>query len=45
MKLETASELDLGEAVFLRSKSYSPNIKQNSSYCKHKECKIIINTF
>ena len=36
MKLETASELDLEEAVFLRSKSYSPNIKQNLSLCKHK---------
>ena len=30
MKLETAPELDLDEAVFLRSKSYSLNIKQNS---------------
>ena len=28
MKLETAPELDLDEAVFLRSKSYSLNIKQ-----------------
>ena len=36
MKLETSPELDLDEAVFLRSKSYSLNIKQNSSYCKHK---------
>ena len=36
MKLETAPELDLDEAVFLRSKSYSLNIKQNSSQCKHK---------
>ena len=36
MKLETAPELDLDEAVFLRSKSYSLNIKQNSSLCKHK---------
>ena len=36
MKLETALELDLEEAVFLRSKSYSLNIKQNSSHCKHK---------
>ena len=36
MKLETAPELDLDEAVFLRSKSYSYNIKQNSSHCKHK---------
>ena len=36
MKLETAPELDLDEAVFLRSKSYSLNIKQNSSHCKHK---------
>ena len=35
MKLETAPELDLDEAVFLRSKSYSLNIKQNSSHCKH----------
>ena len=36
MKLETAPELDLDEAVFLRSKSYSFNIEQNSSHCKHK---------
>ena len=36
MKLETAPELDLDEAVFLRSKSSSLNIKQNSSNCKHK---------
>ena len=36
MKLETAPKLDLDEAVFLRSKSYSPNIKQNSSHCQHK---------
>ena len=36
MKLETAPELDLAEAVFLRSKSYSHNIKQKSSHCKHK---------
>ena len=36
MKLETAPELDIDEAVFLRSKSYSYNIKQNSSHCKHK---------
>ena len=36
MKLETAPELDLDEAAFFRSKSYSLNIKQNSSPCKHK---------
>ena len=36
MKLETAPELDLDEAVFLRSKSYSLNVKQNSSHCKQK---------
>ena len=36
MKLETAPELDLDEAVILRSKSYSFNIKQNNSHCKHK---------
>ena len=36
MKLETLPQLDLDEAVFLRSKSYSLNIKQNSSYCKHE---------
>ena len=36
MKLQTAPELDLHEPVFLRSKSYSLNIKQNSSLCKHK---------
>ena len=36
-KLETLPELDLDEAVFLRSKSYSLIIKQNSSHCKHKE--------
>ena len=36
MKLETAPELDFDEAVFLRSKSYSLDITQNSSDCKHK---------
>ena len=36
MKLETAPELDLDEAVFLRSKSYSSYFKQNSSHCKHR---------
>ena len=36
MKLETVPELDIDEAVFSRSKSYSYNIKQNSSHCKHK---------
>ena len=33
MKLETLPELDLDEAVFLRSKSFSLNFKQNSSHC------------
>ena len=36
MKLKTAPELDLDEAVFLRSESYSLNIKQNNSHSKHK---------
>ena len=36
MKLETAPELDLDEAVFLRNKSYCLNIKQNRTHCKHK---------
>ena len=36
MKLETAPELYFDEAVFLRSKSFSPNIKQNSLPCKLK---------
>ena len=36
MKLETAPELDVDEAVFLRSKFSSSIIKQNSSRCKHK---------
>ena len=36
MKLETARELDSDEAVILRCKSYSLNIKQNSLHCKHK---------
>ena len=36
MKLETSPELDLDEAVFLSSKPYSLNIKQDSSHCKHK---------
>ena len=36
IKLETAPNLDLDEAVFLRSKSYSLNNKQNSLHCKHK---------
>ena len=36
MKLETAPALDSDEAVFLRSKSYSLNIEQNSLHCEHK---------
>ena len=36
MKLETAPQLDLDEAVFLRSKSCSLKNKQNSSHCKQK---------
>ena len=36
MKLEISPEIDLDEAAFLRSKSYSLNFKQNSSHCKHK---------
>ena len=36
MKLETAPELDLDDAVLLKKKSCSLNIKQNSSHCKHK---------
>ena len=34
--METLPEVDLDEALFLRSKSYSLKIKQNSSHCKHK---------
>ena len=36
MKLKTAPELDLDEAVFLRSKCFCLKVKQNSSQCKHK---------
>ena len=36
MKLETAPKLDLYEALFFGSKSYSFLIKQTSSHCKHK---------
>ena len=36
MKLETAPELDLDKAVFLRKKFFSLNIKQNSLHCKYK---------
>ena len=36
MKLETAPELDLDEAVLSRRKSYSLNIKRNISHCKLK---------
>ena len=43
MKPETAPELDLDEAVFLRSKPYSINIKHNSLHCKHKGVKDPIN--
>ena len=35
MKSETYPEFDLVEAIFLRSKSYSLKIKQNSSHCTH----------
>ena len=34
--MESAPELDLEEAIFLRSKSYSNNIKQNSWHCQRK---------
>ena len=44
MKLETLPELDLDEAVFLRSKSYSLNIKKTVHIVNKKECMIIINT-
>ena len=44
MKLETLPELDLDEAVFLRSKSYSLNIKKTVHIVNAKECMIIINT-
>ena len=36
MKPQTLPELDLDESVFLRSKSCSLNLKQDSSHCKHK---------
>ena len=36
LKLETSPELDLDEAVFLRSKSYSLISEQNRSQYKHK---------
>ena len=36
MKLETMPELDLDEAVFLRSNFYSLNTKPNISHCKYK---------
>ena len=36
MKLETAPDLDLDEAIFLRSISYCINIRQNRLHCKHK---------
>ena len=44
MKLETAPELDLDEAVFLRSKSYSLILNKTVHIVNTKECKIIINT-
>ena len=34
--METSPELDLDEAVSWRNKSYSLNIKQNSSHCHYK---------
>ena len=37
LKLETPPDIDLDEATFLRSKSYSFNIKQIISHCKHKK--------
>ena len=36
MNLETAPELDLDEAILVRSKSCFINIKQNCSHWKHK---------
>ena len=36
MKLETAPELNLVEAVFFRINFFSNNVKQNSSHCKLK---------
>ena len=44
MKLETLPEQDSDEAVFLRSKSYSLDIKQLVHIANILECKIIINT-
>ena len=43
MKLETAPELDLNEAMFLRSKSYSLNIQKKFHIANTKEFKIMIN--
>ena len=34
--MEKTPEINLEEAVFFRGKSYSANMKQNSSHCKHK---------
>ena len=36
LKLETAQDLDLDEAVFFKSKYLPLNIKRNSPQCKHK---------
>ena len=36
MKLETIPEVDLNEAVFLVSKSFSLNINENSSNLKYR---------
>ena len=44
LKLETLPELDLDEAVFLRSKSYSLKINKRVHIVNTKECKIIIKT-
>ena len=44
MKLETLPEIDLDEAVFLSSKSYSLKINKRVHIVNTKECKIIKNT-
>ena len=44
LKLDTLPELDLDEAVFLRSKSFLLILNKTVHIVSTKECKIIINT-
>ena len=45
LQLEAAPEIDLNEAMFFSTASYSFTVKQNSSDCKDKGMTLLINIF